>query len=438
MAKPFKWPGFPASIAWLCLLTGLSLVIPGAAICESAENGLNPPIWQVGGHTKFQWIGTQIPDNSLFYPLAGGELSEQNLESRLKLSAKKDAWRFETHAQLIGVHSERLKAFDGLTLPLPVASLVDDGQRWFNLTHELHRDGKNAVLFRLDRLSIGYTGEKTVLRFGRQAISWGNGLLFTPMDIMNPFDPAAVDKEYKSGDDMLYVQHLLDDGSDLQAVAVVRRDPITGKTESDVSSLALKYHGFVSGLEYDLLAARHYGDDMLGLGINSGLGGAVIGGDLTWSSTSNGNYVSAVLGLSYSGVITGRNWQGFLEYFYNGYGRSDISFSPGSVAANPELFKRLVRGELFNTGKHHLGGSVMIELTPLLLITPRLMVNITDPSALVQLLVTYDWKQDIQLLSALNLPVGPNGSEYGGLETTQPNTYFSTGASLFAQFAWYF
>ena len=62
-----------------------------------------------------------------------------------------------------------------------------------NLLHRtqpcLSNKNKNASLVRLDRISIGYTGEKTVLRFGRQAISWGNGLLFTPMDIFNPFDP---------------------------------------------------------------------------------------------------------------------------------------------------------------------------------------------------------------------------------------------------------
>jgi len=37
-------------------------------------------------------------------------------------------------------------------------------------------------------------------------LSWGNGLVFSPMDIVNPFDPTAVDTEYKAGDDMLYGQ----------------------------------------------------------------------------------------------------------------------------------------------------------------------------------------------------------------------------------------
>jgi hypothetical protein len=110
-------------------------------------------------------------------------------------------------------------------------------------------------VLRLDRINIAYTGERTVFRLGRQAISWGNGLLFTPMDIFNPFDPAAVDKEYKTDDDMFYAQYLQNNGNDVQAVAMVRRNLMNGDVEMDESSLAVKYHGFWGTNEYDLLLA---------------------------------------------------------------------------------------------------------------------------------------------------------------------------------------
>ena len=42
------------------------------------------------------------------------------------------------------------------------------------------------------------------------------------------------------------------------------------------------------------------------------------------------------------------------------------------------------------------------------------------------------------MLCALNLPLGPNGSEYGGIQSPVTGAYFSTGVSLFAQLAWYF
>ena len=137
-------------------------------------------------------------------------------------------------------------------------------------------------------------------------------------------------------------------------------------------------------------------------------------------------------------MSAGRNWTGFLEYYYSGFGLTGGSYSTAELAENPELLKRLVRGELFNLGRHYIGASVMVEMTPLLHLTPNMFINLTDPSALAQLVLSYDWKQDIQLLAALNIPIGPNGSEYGGIDAVQPGLYISTGPSLFAQLAWYF
>ena len=395
--------------------------------------------WTFGGHTKYQYIHTRIPDNSVLGSIAGDNLQDHNLEIRLKISARRERLDFNTHAQFIAIHSDTLSGFRELPGRLyPGADVTNDDRRWFNLTHEINNKNKNASLLRLDRFSIGYTGDKTVLRFGRQAISWGNGLLFTPMDILNPFDPTAVDKEYKSGDDMLYGQYLLDNGSDLQVVGVVRRNPVSGDVEQDQSSLAIKYHGFWDENEYDLLAAEHYGDFTLGLGASTDFGGAVWRGDLVWNNTDSGSVFSVVGGVSYSGVAGGHNWTGFMEYYYNGFGQTNGDYSPDALASNPELLKRLARGEVFNLGRHYLGTSVSFEMTPLLMLTPNIFINLTDPSALAQLVLSYDWKQDLQVLGALNFPIGPNGSEYGGIDTAQPGLYLSTGPSLFAQLAWYF
>ena len=138
------------------------------------------------------------------------------------------------------------------------------------------------------------------------------------------------------------------------------------------------------------------------------------------------------------GYWAGHNWTGFLEYYYNGFGQTGGDYTAAGLAGNPELLQRLARGELFNLGRHYLGTSVTVEVTPLLNFTPNLFINLTDPSALAQMVLSYDWKQDIQLLAALNIPVGSGGSEYGGIEAGSGDLYVSTDASLFAQLAWYF
>ena len=416
------------------------LMMPEGLYAQSSASGANNSTqWSFGGHTKYQYIHTRIPEDSVLQSISGDSMQDHNLEVRLKVAARRERWGFDTHIQFITVHSDTLSGFRDLPqIVFPGAGIINDDRRWFNLTHELTNEGKNATLLRLDRVNVAYTGDKTVIRFGRQAISWGNGLLFTPMDIFNPFDPAAVDKEYKTGDDMLYAQYLLDSGNDVQAVAVVRRNPVSGDVEQDESSLSVKYHGFWGGNEYDLLLAEHYGQRVLGLGASTDLGGAVWRGDLVWTDTDSGSVFSAVGGVSYSGITGGHNWTGFLEYYYNGFGQSDGDYSAAGLAANPELLKRLNRGELFNLGRHYLGASLTVEWTPLLNFTPNVFINLTDPSALAQLVLSYDWKQDIQLLAALSIPVGPDGSEYGGIDSAHPGLYVSTGPSLFAQLAWYF
>ena len=211
---------------WLpALLAGL-MAIP----CVSSAQGVDA--WSFGGHGKYGYSFTSLPDNSALQAI-GGELQAHSLEARFKAAFQAGRWSLDAHAQLIGIRSDLLAAGGGLAALLPGSGVINDQRRWFDLTHEISSESDRATLLRLDRASVAYTGDKTVLRFGRQAVSWGTGMLFTPMDIFNPFDPTAVDKEYKTGDDMLYGQYLQDNGNDMQAVVVVRRDLASGDVEQD-------------------------------------------------------------------------------------------------------------------------------------------------------------------------------------------------------------
>jgi hypothetical protein len=306
-----------------------------------------------------------------------------------------------------------------------------------DLTHVISESSDSIVEHRLDRLYIDVTTTSTVARIGRQAISWGNGLIYTPMDFFNPFDPSAVDKEYKTGDDMLYGQYLRQNGDDAQAVWVFRRD-LAGEVTSDVDSIAAKYHGFASESEYDLLIAEHFDDYIFGIGGIANLGGAIWRGDITLTDTKTDEVFSLVTSLSYSWIGWGKNISGILEYFYNGFGIADGNYSQAALADNPDLVERIARGELFTLGRNYLAASAMIELTPLWLLTPNVFINAGDGSMLMQLVSSYDFRQDWRFLAALGLPAGPAGTEYGGIDSGVPGKTLSTDMSLFAQLAWYF
>lgn len=393
----------------------------------------------IGGHVKYRFTLQSFPDDSIYRDLLNPVAIDQSLETRLKLSARRDRWELVADYQFIAIHADTLPLAGRLPgSALPVNSVINDDRRWWNLTYSFGDDNRTAYVHRLDRLNIGFTTEHTAWRLGRQAISWGNGMMFTPMDVFNPFDPAAVDKEYKTGDDMLYGQYGFDSGNDLQGVAVVRRDPISGQVEKDQSSLAFKYHGFLGTNEYDLLAAEHYGDPILGLGGNVALGGAVWRGDVTWTRTDRDDLLSAVSSLSYSWNWGGRNVSGLLEFYHNGFGQRSSAYAAADLLQNPDLLKRVARGELFTLARNYLAASVTVEMNPLFLLIPNLFVNLDDPSALAQLVAQCDVRQNLLFMAALNLPIGPAGSEYGGIESPVEGRYFSSGPGLFAQLAWYF
>ncbi len=402
-----------------------------------------------GGHIKARALATDYPGDSVFNDVVGGSALDTGASLRLKFAAGSGPFSLDAHYQLLAEQGDslQLSAASAGSLFTPTA-LPDDQYRWWDLTHVIDESDDSVVEQRLDRLSVAWTSDKAVLRFGRQAVSWGNGLIYTPMDFLNPFDPAAVDTEYKTGDDMLYGQYLLDSGDDWQFVNVQRRD-VDDRVSSDVSSTAIKFHGFSAEREFDLLLARHYDETVLGLGGLANVGEAVVRGDLVVTDTREDGWVaSAVVDWTWSWVWGGRNVSAVAEYFYNGYGLRESQYADLIDAAvgaryagdrvRSTLLQRLYRGELFTIGRHYLAGSLLVEVTPLLNATANVFCNLGDQSALGQLVLQWSAAQDWQLLAALNLPAGSSGTEYGGLETGVGDSTLAVGPSAFVQLAWYF
>ena len=408
----------------------VAVAFPGEALPQETE-------YEFGGHIKGRLLGQSFPDNSAFNQLVGSSALDIESDLRLSLEASKGRWSFDAAYQLFAGYGDRINPAGllpgGLSNRLP-----NDDRRFFNLTDAIDDDGKFVALHRLDRLWVGYANDKAVVRVGRQALSWGNGLIFSPMDIVNPFDPTQVDTEYKAGDDMLYGQYLRDNGHDIQFSYVARRDIVSGDPDSDESTAAVKYHGIAGDAEYDLLVATSYGETTLAVGGNRSIGGAVWRGDLVVTDALSGSKVQLVTNLSYSWVWGDKNVSGVVEYYFDEYGQKDGHYDSQSLAQNPELLQRLARGQSFTIGRHYVAGGLMIEMTPLWIVAPNLFANVEDGSALLQIVTRNNLSEDMEFIGAVNIPIGPDGSEYGGIALDMPGVFLSTDASLFAQLAWYF
>ena len=412
----------------------LALLLLTAAIPQAAAFDLR-------GHAKGQATRTELPGDSLLRDVVDDPLRDVGLELRLNLQDRIGDWGWQVDYQLVALDGDRLELRQRNSgLNFGAGALPDDDRRVFDLDHRVHDEDSRvapAVRAELDQFYLAYSSADLVLNIGRQAVSWGNGLIYNPVDFFNPFDPAAVDTEYKTGDDMIYAQYLFASGDDLQAVWVGRRDDGDDLARS-VSSLALKYHGFAGGGEYDLLLGEHFDERLFAIGGALDYAEAVWRADLMRVDSDSGKVTSAVLNWSYSWIAFERNMSAIVELHRNGFGIDDGDYAPAALNANPALVERILRGELFTLGERYLGASLTVELHPLWQLTGTLFRNLDDDSSLLQLTSRHDLAQDRQMLLALNLPDGNDGSEFGGIESAVPDRTLAIGASVFAQLAWYF
>jgi hypothetical protein len=402
---------------------------------------------QLGGHAKYQYSLSDSADNDVQALYGDNPANLNQVDVRLKAEKRQGAWDFTVHYEVLAVNgavleTRRALAAAGLPYPRGVSGLPNDDTRLFNLTWEIADQPRTAAVQRIDRLAVGYGSATWLLRFGRQAVSWGNGLAFQAFDFMNPFSPVTIDKDYKTGDDMLYGQwQSLGQADtpgklDVQAMVVPRRDPVTHAITSDDSSYAVKLRTRAAGFDVDLIAARNYGENLLGAGLAHSVGGAVWRMDLAYTDlASAANDWSLVTNFDYSWTLFDHNMYGFVEYFHSGVGEdSEADY----LHPNAALAERLARGELFTLARHYAALGLQLEVTPLANLFANLIQNLDDASRILQLRGVYDWRQNLQLMAGLNLPAGAYGSEYGGIPTPLPGTVLAPGRSVYLRAAYYF
>lgn len=397
--------------------------------------------WKFGGHIKYQYTYSDYRTDDINAVFGNDPARDQGLDLRFKAEKRAGPWDFAADYELLAVAGDTLEArrrmaAAGVPFTGTVSGLPDDRRQLFDLTHETTDRNRLAAVQRLDRLSLGYSSACQSLRFGRQAVSWGNGLVFQPLDFVNPFAPLVIDKDYKTGDDMLYGQWRVGEQDDLQAIVLPRRDPATDRVESNQSTYAAKFRARLAGLDLDLLVARHFAANLAGAGIVKSVGGAVWRLDVSYTDLeTGGSATSLVTNMDYSWTWGGKNVYGYAEFFHNAVGESDRA---NYASPNAELSTRLARGELFTLARDYAALGLQVEFTPLINIYTNLITNLNDGSKYLQLRGTYDWQQDVQLMAGVNLPSGSRGTEYGGVPVAGMNVFARSARSAYFRVAYYF
>ncbi len=391
---------------------------------------------KVSGHAKLQLTHSELDQESLLASAGPDSPTDGNVDLRLNYSKRWEKTEFEIAGEYLGQGGDSFQAIEAVRDRLPGFTsnqFPNDDRRLFRLTEEGTSGEDFGYVARLDRLFVGQTSENLVARVGRQAISWGDGLLFQVFDLFNPFSPIAIDKDYKTGDDLLYLQWLQETGGELQFLLIPRRDPVDDSIESDRSSYALKWHDRVEGLEleYDLLAAAHYGETVIGAGVSHDVMDAVWRLDVSLTDLEQRGIEPAVVtNLDRTWEVFGKNVYGYAEYYRSAVGVGSDDY--GSLDLDDDITDRLSRGELFTLGRDYIGAGVRLEWTPLINLFSNTIFNLHDESGIHQFRINYDIVQDVLLMFGVNVPYGPSGSEFGGFDVGPRTTADASDTAFIA------
>ena len=379
--------------------------------------------------------GAALPDHDLQRQLAGTPVYNYSADLRLLFRQQTGpvSWIVDHSTIVNGGDSFGFLLDPGATLD---QSPTDDDLRLLDLSWEIDSADRHRSIHRFDRLAIQYRRDNWGVTLGRQAVSWGSGFVFQPMDLFSPFAPTTVDRDYKAGDDLLLVEKLFGDGSDLQLLGVARRD-VDGDVRSDVASVALKWHGFVGEGELELFAGKHYRDQVVGVSVRAPLKGALLRTDIVATRLDEGDWkISGILNLDYSLLVANKTTYVFAEYFHNGFGVDEL---PQSILLLPtDLSLRLARGEVFNLMKDYLAVGASILWHPLWNQSLTLIGNLHDSSTLIQTSVSYEPGDHSRVQIGLVVSLGDAGEEFGGVALLSESATTGGAVQGFLRWVYYF
>ncbi len=395
---------------------------------------------EIGGQVKLSLTGIDYNNDSIHSEFEDNTWFDSGLNLRIKSRTFfNDNLSFDVHYLFLSSLGDSIKSenYYGGIYPGTLISQIfkrkfdDDNTKLFDMSSEIKDEDDCFLSHRIDRFNFSLEASFGRITIGRQAVTWGNGLVFNPMDVFNPFSPYDTERDYKKGDDMLYFETSFEKGDDLQFIFVPRRDSEHGNLKFSHSSTGIKYHIPLNELEFDFLLARHYEDAIAGLGCVVTLGDTVWRSDVVYTFAGGNmedDFLSLIVNIDYSWVWFKKNFYGLVEYYYSGIGEED---NYSKAFTDYDLLTRIGRGEIYGFGKHYLSSSVNIELSPLINFNFTAIINLNDPSYLIQPGIIWSAAQNFEITIGANIAIGEKNDEYGQLLIPMSEKRMDYGSSLF-------
>lgn len=370
-----------------------------------------------------------------------GHLKSLNLYQQAATDSDSDVWlsadslRFDLDGQEPYMGAVWQVSLDQLFLyqdPKQSLALPDRSEnRVADLAWDGNSDHSLSWQLQVDRLSLQWGQDDTVLTLGRQGVGFGRISLFSPLDIIAPFSPTALDSEVRPGVDALRFQQYFDIVGEVGATLVAG----DGKKQSSLlGNLTLN----AMSVDLLLIGGQLRDRPMVGIGLAGQVGGIGLKGEWAGYKGKDTGRPGGDLRDEFS--IAGVELEYMfpseflvqLQYLYNGPGSNDpLDYLLVAQSAPVQ------EGLTYLYGKHYLLSGLSRNLTPLVRLSGLIIVNLKDDSWLIRPMMDLSLADNLSLELFWNLYRGDDPLLFAG--QVVPRSEFGSlgdGGGLF--FKYYF
>ncbi len=373
----------------------------------------------VSGHLKTLDLAyDKSPDSSL----KSGFFSANSLRINLKTRIN-DAFEFDFALDNLLLYSDP---------PGQVALPTDSPNRRGDLEQSWKRGHRWSNQVGIDRLSLKGTINSFDWKIGRQAVGFGRIAIFSPLDIVAPFSPSALDTDTRPGVDALHGVHYFGLGGQIGGTLVFG-------DESDNNSYLLTFSDNHNGIDLLGIGGVLRDREMIGLGLAGSLGPLGVKGEISHYNGKNSglpggdlhdNFAIGALELWYrfdSGIIM------LAEYLHNGAGAEDPADYLAAISSAP-----LAEGLSFLLGQQYLLLGPSWELHPLVTLTGLLIRNLEDDSTLLRPQILFSLGDNLSLDLFYSLNFGKKPQTLTPTVSIPQSEFGTAGDSGGLLLRWYF
>lgn len=263
--------------------------------------------------------------------------------------------------------------------------------RYFDLETVQNDGDKLSGATQVDRLNFHVDHGSLSWTLGRQAIGFGRISLFSPLDVIAPFPPDALDIDVRPGVDAVKINRYFGLAGQLGGVAVF-------SDENDDHSYLLTAGENIAKVDLLFLGGRLRGRSMVGFGLAGEVGTVGIKSEISWYRGTDVGQPGGDLKKHFS-VAALEGWYRFnngliliAEYLYSGFGSQEPQ--EYAAVANSAPIKE---GLGFLLGRQYLLLGPSYQIHPLMTLNGLMIYNIEDESMLLRPLLAISLSDNLQL-----------------------------------------